>query len=425
MLRFLILFLAVAISYLLDIDTGAPVWAAVLIGANVIATPSLIAKEAAFQIHNQLGLASRVHTDFDKDFTGGQGDTVDYRLPSRYLVNDGMDITSVVQDLNEPTGQIVVDQWKNVAFAYTAKERALDITEFSRRHIAPGIEAIVNAIDVGLTGLYEDVYQASGSAGSAPDGYDDMADLEGAMTDALIPRRGRNLIVDSFGGAGLRKGLASLFEPTMVKGILKESSLGRLSGMELFTSQNVRKHTAGDFAAALVAGVPSEGATTIDMDTFTNSGAAQLKKGDIFTLPGVNAVNPITKEDTGRLQQFTLTADTTVTTNAATVPVSPALIASATDPHRNITALPADNVAVTALADHTANLAFHKNAFSLVSVPIPALTGGIESHTESYEQFAVTVTMFADGMTMKQYVRLDVLFGLKASNPNLAYRLLG
>jgi len=391
--------------------------------ANSILTVAEIAKEAAFQVKNMLGLIGRVDTQFKNDFTVKKGTTITYRRPSYYTVHDGIDLTGAISDVNQPSASLTIDKQRNVGFGFSNIELALSIDMFSKLHIQPAVTALINDMDVELLSLYKDVYFSSGTAGTLPANFAALSDLSKTMSDAPIPQTGRNVVLNPGSANAIRKGMTGLFAPSLIEGILKESSLGRGAGMEIIESQNVLNHTAGDWAGALINGVPSSGATTLVMDTFTNSGAAQLKKGDIFSIAGVNHVNPITKQDTGVVMQFVCTADTTVSAGAATVPIFPAMVS--TGDLQNVSALPADNAVVTAKATHVANIAFNKNAFSLVTVPVAPLSGGVDMATEVSDGVGITVSKWATGIDLSQNIRLDLLYGLTTSNPNLAVRLLG
>jgi hypothetical protein len=148
-----------------------------------------------------------------------------------------------------------------------------------------------------------------------------------------------------------------------------------------------------------------------------------LVKGDIITFAACNAVNPISKTDLGYAAQFVVTATTTVTT-ATSVPVSPAMYA--TGAYQNVTALPTTGSAVvTLVGSHQANLAFQRNAFSLVTVPIQAPEGIPWSETVEYQGISIRLVKDFDITNDQEIVRLDVLYGWTATYPDLACRILG
>ena len=160
-------------------------------------------------------------------------------------------------------------------------------------------------------------------------------------------------------------------------------------------------------------------------DGWTNSVTGIVKAGDVFTIAGVYSVNPISKQSTAELMQFTVTADADsgAATGPATITVSPAIISAG--PYQNVTAAPADNVAITVVANHTANLAFHKNAFGLVTVPLELPDGVSFKAREQDKGISVRVIKDYDFTNDKDQIRIDILYGVKSIYPDLACRLLG
>ena len=87
------------------------------------------------------------------------------------------------------------------------------------------------------------------------------------------------------------------------------------------------------------------GGASITVTGFTAAAAPRLKKGDIFTLgdpaapvaANCFAVNPVSRATTGKLRQFTVTADvSSAADGTATIPISPLLI-RASDPGESAT----------------------------------------------------------------------------------------
>jgi hypothetical protein len=153
-----------------------------------------------------------------------------------------------------------------------------------------------------------------------------------------------------------------------------------------------------------------------------------LKKGDIITIAGVNAVNPVTKADTGFLRQFTVKADVTSDGSGnATLTVSPAIVSSGAQ--QRVSATPADNAAITVLGTastgYSQNMVFHKNAFSFASVPMHMPAAAYGGSRQSYKGISLRLIPTYDGTNDEEAWRFDVLYGVKAIDPRLAVRLSG
>src|SRR3972149_8913625 len=104
--------------------------------AQILVTPSIIAKEAALQVVNNMVMGNLVHRDFKNEFVK-VGDTISYRKPVKFIVNTGADVTSAIQDIEEYKDTIKVDQRKNVAFEIQSADLTLTIEQISERYIKP------------------------------------------------------------------------------------------------------------------------------------------------------------------------------------------------------------------------------------------------------------------------------------------------
>jgi hypothetical protein len=186
-------------------------------------------------------------------------------------------------------------------------------------------------------------------------------------------------------------------------------------GFDWMMDQVTLKHTTGNLGGTLTVNGANQTGLTITVNASMTGG---LKKGDIITFAGVYAVNRITKESTGALRQFVVTAD--VAAGALSIPIYPAMVplsgGTTKVAYQTVVASPA-NGAAYALAGSAAaevyrkNFIFHKDAVTIATADLE-LPGGV--HEAAREQF--------DGVSMRflsQYSassdqflsRLDVVFG--------------
>jgi len=146
----------------------------------------------------------------------------------------------------------------------------------------------------------------------------------------------------------------------------------------------------------------------------------------VFTIAGVNAVNPQSRADTGSPQQFVVTA--AAASGATSVSISPAI--TPTGAFQNVTASPANGATITILgaasASYDANVMYHKDAYTLAMVPMfePLPNTGAKVMQMSDDGFTVKVTQFYDGVNDNNLMRLDVLFGWAATYPELACKVV-
>lgn len=397
--------------------------------ANTILTDEVIAKEALMLLENNLVFARGVNRKYEKTFEGERkvGDTINVKKPAQYTVRSGA--TASIQDHTQTTVPVVVDKQKGIDVEFTSKELALDLQDFSKEVLAPQIATLANTVDFDGLSLYKSVPNAV--AGS-------MADFDNYLNaGALLDENGcplddqRNIIVNPRGQVSVVNALKGLFQSSsQIKAQYEKGRMGTAAGFDWAMSQNIPSHTVGAHGGTpLTAAAGSAGGSSIATDGWTAS-AAILKEGDIVTFANVYNVNPMSKQSTGQLKQFVVTADATATAGGlATISFSPAMYASGAQ--QNVSALPADNAAITVLGTASSskaqNIAFHKDAFTLVTVDLP-LPKGMDMAARAASSKAGLSVRFVRGydITNDKFIsRIDVLYGWKCIRPELACRIYG
>lgn len=404
--------------------------------ANSLLTPNIIAKEALLQLENNLVLGNLVHRDFRKEFVK-VGDTVSIRRPVKFLAQDGA--TLVKQDVEEGSVDVVVDQRKHVGWEFSSGDLTLSIDDYSERYVQPAMMTLANEIDLSLAGLYRDVWNMVGTPGTTPGTFADIGAAGKRLDQVAVPRAGRSAVFDPEAAWSLADGLKSVYVQDKAKGAYEEARIGRYAAFDTYGDQNIRTHVAGSHGGTpLVAGgaqaVAYAAARTNNSQALVTDGwiasvSGILKAGDVITVAGVYAVNPVSKDRLPFLQQFVIKADAdSGATGGATLTVSPAIIVDG--PYRTVSAAPADNAAITVVsgaagAAHPQNLTFHKNAFALVTVPLDLPDGAGFAERISHRGLSVRVVKDYDINADTEIIRLDVLYGVKTIYPDLACRIAG
>lgn len=401
--------------------------------ANTIITPDVIAKEALMQLENNCVMGKLVHREYKKEFVK-VGDSVSVRKPVKFSASDGA--TRVNQDVQEASTPFTIDKRKHVSWKFATNDLTLSIDQYSDRYIQPAMIALANAIDSDLLGLYKNVAQNVGD-GLTPATFLEFADAARRLNDAAAPQESRRLVLDPAGSLYAAEMLKGLYQPELVKGAVRGMKIGPIAGMDTYMDQNVKSHVEGVWGGTpLVNGAGQEvtyatathtsGSTqqSLNVDGLTAS-TGVVKAGDKFTIAGVFAVNPVSKDTLSFLQEFTVITGGTAgaTTGPVTITISPAIITSGA--FQTVSAAPADNAAITLTGDYVANLAFHKNAFGLVTVPLEMPDGAAWKARESHNGYSVRVVKDYDVDTDEDIIRLDIMYGVKSLYPELACVLRG
>lgn len=400
--------------------------------ANSLITCSIVAKESLAILENQLTFSSMVNRDFEAEFTGNMsrgyapGATINIKRPPRYTYRTGR--VAAPQATTESTVPITLSQG-GCDLNFTSLERTLSLTKLEDK-LAAAMAPIANEIDrQGLALAHFNTYNTLNPTGALPTTQIDAVNIVTAANRRLdemgAPRDKRRAFVMGPGlNAATVAGFSGLFnaQGTVSKQFgsgLMVDSLGLAYGMD----QNVDTHTNGtqNVAGTNVNGAGQTGAAV----TVVGLGGT-LTRGQIVTFPGCFAVNPQSRQSTGVLAQFVVTAD--VAAAATSIPISPAIVTSG--PFQNVTASPTTGspflVVGAASTAYQCNVAYHRDAFTLAMVPMWAPPGGkgvIDVAQETYNGFTIKVTEFYDGTNDNSIMRLDVLFGWAATYPELSTKV--
>lgn len=405
--------------------------------ADVILSPTIIAKEALVQLDNALVMGNQVHRDYETEFTEQKiGSSVTIRKPVQFSVSDGA--TLDLQDTQEGSLTLSVDKRKHVAFDFPSVDLTLKIDMFSERYIKPAMIQLANQVDVDLLALYKQVPNWAGTAGQTINSFADWSVGLERLDEFAVPNDGNRVgMVTPTDYYGLANSFTGSYVERIAQGAIEKAKLPMIGGSDVFMAQNVQTHTVGAHGGTpLVRGASQETtyalSLTTDTQTFntdgwtTNSG---LKEGDVFTISGVYAVNPITKATLTFLKQFRITANATTNTSSAsntTLTIAPAIITSG--PYQNVSASPANDTAITmvgtASTGYRQNMLFHKNAFALVTVPLKA-PASAKSSRQSYKGLSVRYVTDYDITNDREIYRFDVLYGVKCIDPRMATRISG
>ena len=405
---------------------------------NTFLTPSVFAQEGLMQLENELVLANKVHTDHSKEFTM-VGDTINIRRPMSYLgQNDNLDVTSYREDITQGKTTITMNKTVSIPVDVGAIDATLSFDRVQEDIIKPAVIKLRDRIESELASLYSGVYWFTGTPGSIPATFKSLAATGAVLTDAGVPQSDRCAFHGTDAAVELADGLKGVFVQEKAKTAFEEARIGRYGGFDNYETVHAPTHTVGVATGTPVINVNQSTtyadakdtwSMTLNTDGWTNDTAGILKAGDVFTIAGVFAVNPVSKVSTGRLQTFTVLADAAAgaTTGPAALTISPPIITSGA--FQTVTAQAADGAEIvvktgTGGTGYKQSLLMHPKAFALVSRPLKIANGaGVKTSTKSGNKVTISVTEFVNGNTLAHTMRFDMLFGVKLLDPRLAARL--
>ncbi len=410
---------------------------------NTLATPSWVTKETARRYVNELGFLKNVNRTYDDQYViaGAKvGNTVNARLPQRFTVTDGQAYQP--QALYDQTVPITLTNQKNVAFGYSSAQATTELDMIMERYCQPGAEALGNASEVlAFQAVYRDVYSSVGTPGTTPSTTLLYLQAGTKLTDLSTPLKGRVAVLDPLAMQTIANTSSLLFNPQgKISDIIEEGAFAaNMLGIQKWFQDIARPtHTTGTFTACTPT-VNTAGQTGSTLNTQAwASGATTLKRGDTFVIDNVYSVNPLTYASTGRLQQFTITADSADSSgNIVALPISPAIITSGQ--LQTVDSSPANGAGITvtgATSKTSGTLAttvspqsfvYHPDAFAYVMADLVKPNGGAQSTTVSSKQAGISIRYVEQyqGGNDQNINRLDILLGAATLQARLACRVWG
>jgi hypothetical protein len=392
----------------------------------------MITRKALEILENNLVITRNVNRQYDNSFAnqGAKiGTTLRIRLPDRALVTDGAALQ--VQDDNEQFTTLSVSSQKHIGVNFTTAEMTMQLDDFADRVLKPRISQLAASIDADVANCFNGIYQSVGTPGTTPSTSFALLQAQQRLNESAAGMNPRYLTVNPAANAGLIEGMKGLFNPvSTISAQFKNGMFGEgiLGFDELAMSQSIKQFTTGTRTGAhsVTSTVTTQGATTINI---TGTGTQTLKKGDVFTIGSVFAVNPQTRESTGSLQQFVVTADATASGGAYTnVSISPAIY-TPVSALATVDSFPQSSATVTFLGAASSqfpqNLAYHKDAIAFATADLLMPQGVDMASRQVHNGISLRVVRQYDINNDRMPCRIDVLYGYSVIRPQMAVRLWG
>jgi hypothetical protein len=391
----------------------------------------MITRKALEILENNLVLTRNVNRQYDDSFAveGAKiGSTLRIRLPDRALVTDGAALQ--VQADNEQFTTLAVSTQKHIGVNFTSAELTMQLDDFAERVLKPRISQLASSIDADVANSYKAIGNSVGTPGTTPSTSLVLLQAQQKLNENAAVMSPRYATVNPAANAGLVEGMKGLFNPTdTISKQFKNGmmGLGVLGYEEVNMSQSIKQHTNGDWGTAITvtSTVTTEGATTLGI-SFTGSNKT-WNVGDVFTIADVFAANPQTRESTGSLQQFTVTA-AAIGSSTATLSISPALF-SAGQALATVVALPIAGKTVTmlgnALGQYAQNLVYHKDAITFATADLLMPQGVDMASRQVHNGISMRIVRQYDINNDRLPCRIDVLYGFSTIRPQMACRIWG
>ena len=381
-------------------------------------------------------------------FNPSTGDTVDFKRPTDYKskrTSTGDISGGPRSDIITGKASGVVQDYFTVDVDFDEADEAIKMDQIDQL-LAPMATRIKTDLELDFADfMMKNTALLAGTVGTAADTWDDIAEAGAIMQATGVPMdnmwayavnpftqrklASTNLSLGAGGVAGGR------IMTSLDKAIINDN----FAGMRVMTATTLASYTTGtgaDRAGTIVTANPDPTYVTAK-DTMTQSiqvtafeANLVVAAGETLTITGRNRLNLSTRQpildETGAVVVFSGTVVSTVTLGASgegTIVITGPAIFEAAGQYNTVDSAPIIGDVVTlggaAVTIIQPNLFWHKQAFSLGSVPIKKLfSTDTLATTEDGLQFRVS--KYADGDANKQIVRFDFRPAYGVMNPFFA-----
>lgn len=425
--------------------------------SNTLLTISMITVKALQLFRNSNAFLKNINKEYQSYF-GKQplsiGSTLQIRKPTDPTVRLGATaspINTVEQEI-----PLVINALIGVDLQFTDTDLSLSVADFTNRFLKPAVNnlggavaySIMQGVDTGGTAATggqqvtnngsggiplvanntaSGINATGGQATISPDantfGY-----ARALLTELGAPMDDRVVILHPFTQSNVVSSLRGLLNPVAKissqyeKGIMSSYSLGFEKWLE---DPTVINHTEGAFGTLATVNGANQTGSTITVHALNGP----LNVGDIISFTGVNFVNRTSKQDSGVLATFVITAAnaTSDTTVSIYPPLTPTGTLGSEVQFGTVTASPADAAPIlspiAASQQYRANFAFHPTACTAAFIDLPENEPGTVSKTERFDEMSLRMMHYYNGASMTGSWRLDTLFGSVWPRPEWAVRI--
>ena len=399
--------------------------------SNSLLTIDMITRKALEIFENNLVITRNVNKQYDDSFAneGAKiGSTLRIRLPDRALVTDGAALQ--VQDDNEQYTTLTVSSQKHIGINFTSAELTMQLDDFAERVLKPRISQLASSVDADVANAYQSIFQSVGTPGTTPATSLVLLQAQQKLNESAAQMHPRYATVNPAANAGLVEGMKGFFNPSStISNQFKTGMMGTgvLGYDEINMSQSIAQFTTGNWGTSITSTgtISTQGTTSLPI-SFTGS-SKTWNVGDVFTIAGVYAVNPQTRQSTGSLQQFVVTAAASGS-STATLTVSPAIYTSA-HALATVDSFPQASAVITMLGSaatqYPQNLVYHRDAISFATADLLLPQGVDMASRQVHNGISMRVVRQYDINNDRMPCRIDVLYGYGVIRPQMAVRMWG
>lgn len=400
-------------------------------------------------LKNNLVMGKLVDTRFENKVTDENGLTIHVKRPPRYIVKDGPTLAEQATVVGSTS--LAVDRYRNVHISVSDLEAVSSWNQLMKNSsMMSAASALAHDVDLYLNSLTHMFPSHVGTAGESIKSPQQFNRAYTRLAELGVPLGQVSAVVSFTDAENIRASLIASNVQGLNRIAVERARIPVMSDIDAYASQNLKSLTVGTRVAAattLINGasqnvnyvdVKDADYATLAVDGLTSGHT--VKKGEIFTIANVYAVNPASHETLTFLRQFVVMEDATANGSGqiGALKYYPPIVVAGTGSGEADTntafatasAVPADNAVVTWLGTASSTMrvkaAWEKRAIQLVSARLATPMSDTSSFaTDEETGISIRYWRGSDIATGKHIHRWDMIYGAKVVEPMLGTRIDG
>jgi hypothetical protein len=415
--------------------------------ANAFLNAQEYANTMLLLLKNTLVMGRLVDGRFENKVTDQNGLTIYVKRPPQFVAKDGA--TLAEQDILAGSTSLTVNRYRNVHVGVSDLEAVTNYNQLMRNAtMRSAASTLAHDVDLYLHDRLLDFASHVGDAGEPIETAQEFMRAHTRLMDQSVPDTDLTAVMTYDDAANIRGQLLGGNIQGVNKTALENARVPLISSIQAYATQNIKSVTTGTRSQA--AGAINGAAQNVDyrtvkdadyqeLDIDTLGAAATIKRGEIFTIAGVFAINNRSGETLDYLRQFVVVEDATADgAGAATVRIWPPIIvpgsggaeADVNTAFGTVNAAPADGALLTFLGapstTYRVRAAWNRQAIQLVSARLETPFSDTSSFaTDPETGLSIRYWRGSDIATGRHIHRWDMIYGAKTVDPRLGVRYSG
>lgn len=416
-----------------------------------MANAFLAAKEYAnvmlLLLKNNLVMAKLVDGQFKNQVTDKNGLTIHVKRPPQFIAKDGPILAE--QAIVTGSTALTVNRYRNVHVGVSDLEAVTNWDQMMRNAtVRAAASTLAHDVDLYLHTMLHSFASHVGTPGEPLRTPQQFLRVHTRLMEQSVPDTDLAAVMSYADAETVRGALLTGNIQGVNKTALESARVPLMSSIQAYATQHIRTVTTGTRSqgAGQIAGAAQNVnyATVKELDSSallvdTLGANATVKKGEIFTIAGVYAINNRSGETLPYLKQFVVTEDAVADgAGAATLQIWPHIIvpgsgggeADTNTAFGTVSAAPADNALLTFFAPASTAVptraAWSKQAIQLVSARLETpMSDTCSFATDPETGISIRYWRGSDIATGRHVHRWDMIYGAKVVDPRLGARYSG